>query len=113
MRWTRQTWISESNAWPSIARSTSGRNRLRSSSVLARASFASQCPYRRVRPYFRRKKTDQRPSLPVTRIEQHAPVALLRVREPWMTARMSTLCGILREHGLRAFIYWIQVPSAS
>ena len=70
-----------------------------------------------VRPYVRRNKTDradaealleavrsgQMPSVPVKRVEQQALVALHRVREQWMktrTARINTLRGILREHGL-------------
>ena len=70
-----------------------------------------------VRPYVRRNKTDradaeaileavrsgEMPSVPVKRIEQQALVALHRVREQWMTtrtARINTLRGILREHGL-------------
>jgi transposase len=70
-----------------------------------------------VRPYVRRNKTDradaeaileavrsgQVPSVPVKRVEQQALVALHRVREQWMstrTARINTLRGILREHGL-------------
>ena len=69
-----------------------------------------------VRPYVRRSKTDradaealleavrsgEMPSVPVKRREQHALVALHRVREQWMTtrtARINTLRGILREHG--------------
>ena len=43
------------------------------------------------------------PSVPVKRIEQQALVALHRVREQWMTtrtARINTLRGILREHGI-------------
>jgi len=70
-----------------------------------------------VRPYVRRNKTDradaeaileavrsgEMPSVPVKRVEQQALVALHRVREQWMTtrtARINTLRGILREHGL-------------
>lgn len=70
-----------------------------------------------VRPYVRRNKTDradaeaildavrsgEMPSVPVTRIEQQALVAVHRVREQWMTtrtARINTLRGILREHGI-------------
>jgi transposase len=70
-----------------------------------------------VRPYVRRNKTDradaeaileavrsgEMPSVPVKRIEQQALVALHRVREQWMTtrtARINTLRGILREHGI-------------
>jgi transposase len=70
-----------------------------------------------VRPYVRRNKTDRAdaeaileavrsgalPSVPVKRVEQQALVALHRVREQWMTtrtARINTLRGILREHGL-------------
>jgi transposase len=70
-----------------------------------------------VRPYVRRNTTDRAeaeailetvrsgevPSVPVKRIEQQALVALHRVREQWMTtrtARINTLRGILREHGL-------------
>jgi transposase len=70
-----------------------------------------------VRPYVRRNKTDradadaileavrsgQVPSVPVKRIEQQALVALHRIREQWMTtrtARINTLRGILREHGV-------------
>ena len=70
-----------------------------------------------VRPYVRRNKTDradaeaileavrsgQMPSVPVKRVEQQALVALHRVREQWMTtrtARINTLRGILREHGV-------------
>ena len=70
-----------------------------------------------VRPYVRRNKTDradaeailetvrsgQVPTVPVKRIEQQALVALHRVREQWMTARtarINTLRGILREHGM-------------
>ena len=70
-----------------------------------------------MRPYVRRNKTDradaeaileavrsgEMPSVPVKRIEQQALVALHRVREQWMTtrtARINTLRGILREHGL-------------
>ena len=70
-----------------------------------------------VRPYVRRSKTDradaeaileavrsgEMPSVPVKRREQQALVALHRVREQWMTtrtARINTLRGILREHGL-------------
>jgi transposase len=70
-----------------------------------------------VRPYVRRNKTDradaeaileavrsgEMPSVPVKRIEQQALVALHRVREQWMTtrtARINTLRGILREHGV-------------
>lgn len=70
-----------------------------------------------VRPYVRRNKTDRAdaaaileavrsgevPSVPVKRIEQQALVALHRVREQWMTtrtARINTLRGILREHGI-------------
>jgi transposase len=70
-----------------------------------------------VRPYVRRHKTDradaeaileavrsgEMPSVPVKRVEQQALVALHRVREQWMTtrtARINTLRGILREHGL-------------
>ena len=70
-----------------------------------------------VRPYVRRNKTDradaealleavrsgQIPGVPVKRIEQQALVALHRVREQWMTtrtARINTLRGILREHGI-------------
>ena len=70
-----------------------------------------------VRPYVRRNKTDradaeaileavrsgEMPSVPVKRIEQQALVAIHRVREQWMTtrtARINTLRGILREHGI-------------
>jgi transposase len=70
-----------------------------------------------VRPYVRRNKTDradaeaileavrsgEMPSVPVKRIEQQALVALHRVREQWKTtrtARINTLRGILREHGI-------------
>ena len=70
-----------------------------------------------VRPYVRRNKTDrgyaeaileavrsgEMPSVPVKRIEQQALVAVHRVREQWMTtrtARINTLRGILREHGI-------------
>ena len=70
-----------------------------------------------VRPYVRRNKTDradaaaileavrsgQMPTVAVKRVEQQALVALHRVREQWMTtrtARINTLRGILREHGL-------------
>jgi transposase len=70
-----------------------------------------------VRPYVRRNKTDradaeaileavrsgEMPSVPVKRVEQQALVALHRVREQWMTtrtARINTLRGILREHGV-------------
>lgn len=70
-----------------------------------------------VRPYVRRNKTDradaeaileavrsgEMPSVPVKRVEQQALVGLHRVREQWMTtrtARINTLRGILREHGL-------------
>lgn len=70
-----------------------------------------------VRPYVRRNKTDradaeaileavragQMPSVPVKRVEQQALVGLHRVREQWMTtrtARINTLRGILREHGI-------------
>ena len=70
-----------------------------------------------VRPYVRRNKTDradaealleavrsgQIPGVPVKRSEQQALVQLHRVREQWMrdrTARINTLRGILREHGL-------------
>jgi transposase len=70
-----------------------------------------------VRPYVRRNKTDradaeaileavrsgEMPGVPVKRIEQQALVALHRVREQWMTtrtARINTLRGILREHGI-------------
>jgi transposase len=70
-----------------------------------------------VRPYVRRNKTDradaaaileavrsgQIPSVPVKRVEQQALVGLHRVREQWMTtrtARINTLRGILREHGI-------------
>jgi transposase len=70
-----------------------------------------------VRPYVRRNKTDRAdaeaileavrsgeiPSVPVKRIEQQALVALHRVREQWMTtrtARINTVRGILREHGV-------------
>jgi transposase len=70
-----------------------------------------------VRPYVRRNKTDradaeaileavrsgEMPSVAVKRVEQQALVALHRVREQWMTtrtARINTLRGILREHGV-------------
>jgi transposase len=70
-----------------------------------------------VRPYVRRNKTDradaeaileavrsgEMPSVPVKRVEQQALVALHRVREQWMTtrtARINTLRGVLREHGV-------------
>lgn len=70
-----------------------------------------------VRPYVRRNKTDradaeaileavrsgEMPSVPVKRVDQQALVALHRVREQWMTtrtARINTVRGILREHGL-------------
>jgi transposase len=70
-----------------------------------------------VRPYVRRNKTDradaeaileavrsgEMPSVPVKRVDQQAMVALHRVREQWMTtrtARINTLRGILREHGV-------------
>lgn len=70
-----------------------------------------------VRPYVRRNKTDradaeailetvrsgQVPSVPVKRVEQQALVALHRIREQWMTtrtARINTVRGLLREHGL-------------
>jgi transposase len=70
-----------------------------------------------VRPYVRRNKTDradaeailetvrsgQVPSVAVKRVEQQALVAVHRVREQWMTtrtARINTLRGILREHGV-------------
>jgi transposase len=70
-----------------------------------------------VRPYVRRNKTDradaeaileavrsgEMPSVPVKRVDQQALVALHRVREQWMTtrtARINTLRGILREHGI-------------
>ena len=70
-----------------------------------------------VRPYVRRNKTDRAdaeaileavrsgevPSVPVKRIEQQALVGIHRVREQWMTtrtARINTLRGILREHGI-------------
>ena len=70
-----------------------------------------------VRPYVRRNKTDradaaaileavrsgQIPSVPVKRVEQQALVGVHRVREQWMTtrtARINTLRGILREHGI-------------
>jgi transposase len=70
-----------------------------------------------VRPYVRRNKTDradaaaileavrsgQVPTVAVKRVEQQALVALHRVREQWMTtrtARINTLRGILREHGI-------------
>ena len=70
-----------------------------------------------VRPYVRRNKTDradaeaileavrsgEMPSVPVKRVEQQALVAVHRVRAQWMTtrtARINTLRGILREHGV-------------
>ena len=70
-----------------------------------------------MRPYVRRNKTDradaeaileavrsgEMPSVPVKSVEQQALVALHRVREQWMTtrtARINTLRGILREHGI-------------
>jgi transposase len=70
-----------------------------------------------VRPYVRRNKTDRAdaeaileavrsgeiPNVAVKRIEQQALVALHRVREQWITtrtARINTLRGILREHGI-------------
>ncbi|MEW6125403.1 MAG: IS110 family transposase [Pseudomonadota bacterium] len=70
-----------------------------------------------VRPYVRRSKTDRAdaeaileavrsggmPTVPVTRVEQQALVALHRVREQWMstrTARINVLRGLLREHGI-------------
>ena len=70
-----------------------------------------------VRPYVRRNKTDRAdataileavrsvevPPVAVKRVEQQALVALHRVREQWKrtrTARINTLRGILREHGL-------------
>jgi transposase len=70
-----------------------------------------------VRPYVGRNKTDradaeaileavrsgEMPSVPVKRTEQQALVAVHRVREQWMTtrtARINTLRGTLREHGL-------------
>ena len=70
-----------------------------------------------VRPYVRRNKTDradaeaileavrsgEMPSVPVKRVEQQALVALHRVREQWMTtrtARINTVRGVLREHGI-------------
>ena len=70
-----------------------------------------------VRPYVRRNKTDRAdaeailqavrsgevPRVPVKRIEQQALVGVHRVREQWMTtrtARINTLRGILREHGI-------------
>lgn len=70
-----------------------------------------------VRPYVRRNKTDradaealletvrsgQVPTVPVKRIEQQALIGLHRVREQWMTtrtARINTLRGLLREHGV-------------
>jgi transposase len=48
-------------------------------------------------------RSGQMPSVPVKRIEQQALVALHRVREQWKTtrtARINTLRGILREHGI-------------
>jgi transposase len=70
-----------------------------------------------VRPYVRRNKTDradaeaileavrsgQVPTVVVKRVEQQALVALHRIREQWMTtrtARINTVRGILREHGI-------------
>ncbi len=70
-----------------------------------------------VRPYVRRNKTDradaeaileavrsgEMPSVPVKRVEQQALVGVHRVREQWVTtrtARINTLRGILREHGI-------------
>ena len=70
-----------------------------------------------VRPYVRRNKTDrtdtealletvrsgQVPTVPVKRIEQQALIGLHRVREQWMstrTARLNTVRGLLREHGV-------------
>ena len=48
-------------------------------------------------------RSGEMPSVPVKRVEQQALVALHRVREQWMTtrtARINTLRGILREHGV-------------
>ena len=70
-----------------------------------------------VRPFVRRNKTDRAdaealvdavraeriPAVPVKRVEQQALVGLHRVREQWVTtrtARINTLRGLLREHGL-------------
>ena len=70
-----------------------------------------------VRPFVRRNKTDRTdaealvdaaradriPAVPVKRVEQQALVGLHRVREQWVTtrtARINTLRGLLREHGL-------------
>ena len=70
-----------------------------------------------VRSFVRRNKTDRAdaealvdavraeriPAVPVKRVEQQALVGLHRVREQWVTtrtARINTLRGLLREHGL-------------
>ena len=70
-----------------------------------------------VRPFVRRNKTDRAdaealvdaaradriPAVPVKRVEQQALVGVHRVREQWVTtrtARINTLRGLLREHGL-------------
>lgn len=72
-----------------------------------------------VRPFVRRNKTDRADAealvdaaraeriaaVPVKRVEQQALVGLHRVREQWVTtrtARINTLRGLLREHGLQA-----------
>jgi transposase len=48
-------------------------------------------------------RSGQIPSVPVKRVEQQALVGVHRVRKQWMTtrtARINTLRGILREHGI-------------
>jgi len=74
-------------------------------------------PPRYVRPYVRRDKTDRADTdalleavrnpgiapVPVKTVAQQELVALHRIRDQWMatrTARLNTLRGMLREHGL-------------